>query len=232
MVVVLHEVWGPDSHTDKVCKRLGKLGFATSVPNLYRGNERLLTAQNISDAMNAVWDLSLEERKDKKKVAEELARKRAGDVASEVLSVLYDQEFRDGLMETTMEAVREGRTKHGTIATLGFSLGGGLSLAAATKRDHPNSVVAYCAEPPKETDLRGVSVPMLAIYAEHDELMAPKVPGFLGAALRNRNDLTIKTFPNTRHDFFNEVKEDRYDRAAAEEAWEITTAFLTRTLKR
>ena len=230
-VVVLHEVWGPDSHIASVCKRLGKLGFATAVPSLYRGHEELLTPRNIQRAMEAVWDLSLEERRDKKMVATELARKSASDEVAEVLSVLYDQRFRDGMLEITMRAVRDARQRHSKVATLGFSLGGGLALAATTRPNPPDCAVAYCGEPPKSQSLSGVSVPMLAIYANHDELMNHKVPAFVEAALKHGNDLTVKTFPNTRHDFFNETKKDLYDRAAAEEAWNVTASFLARTSK-
>lgn len=230
-VVVLHEVWGPDPHIEGVCKRLRKLGFATAVPNLYRGHEALLTPRNIQKAMEAVWDLSLDERRDKTKVAAELARNGAGSEAEEVLSVIYDPGFRNGILEITTGAIQDARKEHRKVATLGFSLGGGLSLAAATRPNPPDCAVAYCGEPPKPQALGGVTVPMLAIYAKDDELMNPKVPAFVEAALKYGNDLTVKTLPNTRHDFFNETKTDRYDRAAAEEAWDITVSFLARTLK-
>jgi carboxymethylenebutenolidase len=229
-VIVLHEVWGPDSHLDDVCKRVRKLGFATAVPNLYEGHEELLTPHNIQKAMEAAWDLSLEERRDKKKVSSELARKGADSDAEDVLSVLYDQRFRDRMLEITLQAVRDARQKHRKTATLGFSLGGGLSLAAATKTNPPDSAIAYCGEPPRSQSLRSVSVPMLAIYANHDDLINPKVPAFVEAALMHGNDLTVKTFSNTRHDFFNKTRND-FNRAAAEEAWSITASFLARTLE-
>ena len=228
-VVVLHEVWGLDSHITGVCKRLGKLGFATAVPSLYRGKEDLLTPANIQSAMEAVWDLSLEERRDRRKVAAELARKGAGGTVEEVLSVLYDQGFRDEILEIALRAVRDARSEHGMVATLGFSLGGGLSLAAAASSAPPDAAVAYCAESPK-SGLGGGSVPVLAIYASEDELMNPRVPGFVEAVLKDGGDLTVQVLPDTKHDFFNETK-DRYDRAAAEEAWRLTEWFLSKNLK-
>jgi dienelactone hydrolase len=226
---VLHEVWGPDSHIGEVCKRLRKLGFATVVPNLYEGYEELLTPYNIQEAMKAVWDLSLEERYDKKKVSSELAKKGSSGKVDDVLSVLYDQRFRNRMLEITMQAVREAGERRRKTATLGFSLGGGLSLAAATKINPPNSAVAYCGEPPKSQSLGGVSVPMLAVYANHDDLMNPRVPAFVEAALMHGNDLTVKTFPNTSHDFFNKARKD-FNRDATERAWDITASFLIRTL--
>ena len=231
-VVVLHEVWGPDSNTESACKRLGKLGFATTMPSLYEGHEQLLTPHNIRSAMDVVWDLSLKERRDKKRVAAEADKKGAGATDLEVLAVMYDQDFRDGLVEITMDAIHDAKSRYGRVATLGFSLGGGLSLTSATQRGHPDSAVAYCAEPPKLRSLMGSTAPMLAICASHDDLMNPLMPPFVDAALKGGVDLTVKTLPNTQHDFFNQTMKDRYDSRAAEEAWGFTTRFLARTLAR
>ena len=229
-VVVLHEVWGPDSNIQGACKRLGKLGFATSVPALYRGYETLLTPHNKSGAMRIVWNLSLAERRDKRKVAAEVARNKANAIDREVLSVMYDRRFREGMVEITMEAVRAARSKYRGVGTLGYSLGGGLSLISATKPGSPDSAVAFCGEPPASEILGRANAPMLAICASHDELMNPLMPPFMDGALSHGVDLTVKTFPNTRHDFFNEGMKDAYNPAAAKEAWEVAVWFLTKTL--
>ncbi|MDG6949197.1 MAG: dienelactone hydrolase family protein [Nitrososphaerota archaeon] len=229
-IVVLHEVWGPDAHIGKVCKRLGKSGFSATAPSLYKGYESLLTPPNIRRAMDVVWSLSLEERRDKRKMAREVARKGAGSKTQEVLSVLYDREFRDGMLEIVIEAVRDAKARHERVATLGFSLGGGLSLVAATKPGRPDAAVAYCAEPPNPSAFRGIAIPTLVICASRDELMNPLMPAFMEAALAGGSDLLVKTIPNTQHDFFNEGMKERYNRAAAEDAWETVIWFLTRAL--
>ena len=229
-IIVLHEVWGPDPNIDDACKRLRKLGFATAAPSLYEGYESVLSPRNVQKAMEAVWDLSLEDRRDKQKVAAEAAKKGSDGEARAALSVLYSQGFRDGMLEIVIKAVRRARAAHGKVATLGFSLGGGLSLASATRPGHPDAAVAYCGEPPGPHDLRGVSIPMLAIYASRDEIINPLVPAFVEAALKHGLDLTAQVLPDTRHDFFNMTKRGRYNREAAEKAWETTAWFLTRTL--
>ena len=180
--------------------------------------------------MELVWGLSLDARRDKKAVARELGRKGASGNVKEVLALLYGQNFRDGLLRITMDAVRDARAAHGRVATLGFSLGGGLSLKAAMMADPPDVAVAYCGEPPKPRDVRRTPAPILAILAEHDELMNPKVPAFVEAALGKGIDLTAKVFPNTTHDFFNETKKGAYDRNAENESWNLTKWFLERTL--
>ena len=230
-VVVLHEVWGPDANIERVCKRLRKLGFATTAPDLYQGHESLLTPRNIRRAMEAVWCLSLQERHDKRKLAAEVARKGADDTTREVLYVIYDHDFRERMFDITLEAIRAARRRHGRVATLGFSLGGGLSLLSATSPVAPNAAVAYCGEPPGAESLKGAKTPLLAICASHDELMNPLMPTFVEASLNQGVDLTVRTFPGTEHDFFNKTMKDRYNRAAAEEAWALTAWFLTRALR-
>ena len=179
--------------------------------------------------MAAVWDLSLEERRDEKRVAAEAARKGADAQAQEALSVLYDPRFRDGMMEIAMDAIVEARKGHAQVATLGFSLGGGISLATAIRPGRPDAAIAYCGEPPK-IRLGESAAPMLAICASHDELMNPLVPRFVEAALEQDLDLTVKTFPGTEHDFFNRNIKERYNAAAAREAWKVTAWFLSKAL--
>lgn len=227
---MLHEVWGLDPHIEDVCKRVGKLGFASMAPNLYQGYDDVLTPENIQKAMEGVWDLSLEDRRDKGKVERELTKKKAGSDVKETVGILYDQGFRDRLLSTAMNTVEQAYSRFGKVATLGFSLGGGLSLKVAAKSRQLSAVVAFCGEPPDPEDVLRISAPILAIYASQDEIINQKVPAFVGTVLGTGKDLTLKVFPGTKHGFFNHTNGKIYDREATAEAWELTGQFLRRTL--
>lgn len=229
-MVVFHEVWGLVRHTEDVCKRVGKLGFAAIAPNLYRGYDDILTPSNIEKAMQGVWGLSLEERRDKAKVAETLAKKGLGDDIREVTSVIYDQHFRDRLLNDAVSAVEAARSKFDKVSTLGFCIGGGLALKAATRTRQLTSVVGYYGEPPASEDVKKISVPVLAIYASQDEIINQKVPAFVGAALTAGKDLLLKTYPRTKHGFFNDTRRKVYNGRAADESWGLTGWFLERTI--
>jgi len=231
-VVVLHEVWGLVGHTEDVCKRVSKLGFASVAPNLYREHSDILTPGNIQKAMEGVWELSLEERRDGKKVAEALANKHAEPKVREVVEVLYEQGFRDKILGYALEAVDDAHARFGDVASLGFCLGGGLSLKAATKSKILKSAVSFYGEPPATEAVGKITAPILDIHAFKDELINQKVPEFVGAMLDGGKDLTLKTYPRTKHGFFNDSRKEVYDRAAASEAWDITRWFLERTLGR
>jgi len=231
-VVVFHEVWGLVEHTKDVCKRVSKLGFAASAPNLYRGHEGLLTPDNIQGAMEGVWDLSLEERRDKAKVAHALDQKKASREVRETVSLLYDPAFRDGLLAGALTAVDDALNEFEGVTTLGFCMGGGLSLKCATKIHGLRSAISFYGEPPAAEDVTRISVPILDIHANQDEIINSKVPSWVEAMLEGGKDLTLKTYPRTKHGFFNDTRKEVYDRMAATEAWDITRWFLERTLGR
>lgn len=231
-VVVFHEVWGLVEHTEDVCKRVSKLGFASVAPNLYTGHEKLLTPANIQKAMEGVWELSLEERRDKAKVAQVLSRTGAGEEVREVASVLYDPRFRDKLLEDALAAVERAHSKFDGVTTLGFCIGGGLSLKCATRNHELKSAVSFYGQPPATEDAAKITVPILALHANQDEIINKSVPDFVEAMLDGGKDLTLKTYPRTKHGFFNDTRKEVYDRDAAGEAWDITKWFLERTLGR
>jgi len=229
-VVIFHEVWGLVPHFADVCKRIGKLGFAATAPNLYTGHTEILTPPNIQAAMGAVWNLSLEERRDKAKVERELARKKADQRVREVVALLYDQSFRDTLLSRAMAAVNEARTEFANISTLGFCLGGGLSLNVAARSEGITSAISFYGEPPNNTDTQRITAPVLAILASQDEIINQKVPAFVEGALKGGKDLTLRIYPGTKHGFFNDTRKAVYNRDASHEAWELTKFFLAGTL--
>jgi carboxymethylenebutenolidase len=229
-VVVLHEVWGLVEHTKDVCKRIGKLGFAATAPNLYSGYDDILTPDKVQQAMEGVWELSLEERRDKAKVAETLTRKGAGQSIKKVAAVLYDPQFRDRMFQKAISAAEVAQSRFSNVATLGFCIGGGLSMKVATSNKALNSAVSFYGVPPPSSDVKNIEAPVLAIFANQDEIINEDVPAFVKAIIKENKDLTLKTYSNTKHGFFNDTRESVYNRRAAEEAWGLTRWFLERTI--
>lgn len=229
-VIVIHEVWGLVPHIKDVCKRVSKLGFAALAPDLYWRHKKLLTPDNIGRAMRSIWNLSLEERRDALKVKTAIAKTGLGRRTLETASVLYSQRFRNQILADAVMCVEGACSAYDGVAVLGFCLGGGLSLSVAAKSNHLRSAVAFYGEPPKREDVARISSPVLTIYAEEDEIINAMVPAFVKDAMDCGKGLTLKTYPGTRHGFFNDTKTDLYKEKAANDAWELTQWFLERTL--
>jgi carboxymethylenebutenolidase len=230
-VVVLHEVWGLVPHIENVCKRISKLGFTAVAPDLYWKHKELLVPEKIRAAMEGVWNLSLLERRDINKVREALTKKGLSQEIMQVAMTLYNQDFRDQMLDSAVACVKYTYERTPRVATLGFCLGGGISARVATRFPQLTACIVFYGEPPT-TEVKKIRAPILTIHAEHDEIINSKIPEFVHSVLSSGKDLTLKVYPATRHGFFNDTNKENYNGAAAEDAWELTKWFLSRKLRR
>ena len=230
-VVVFHEVWGLVPHIRHVCKRISKLGFTAIAPDLYWKHKELLVQEKIQTAMEGVWELSLPERRDIHKVREALTKKGLSHEIFELIATLYSQDFRDQMLDDAVACVGYAHERTPKVATIGFCMGGGISARVATRFSQLVSCVMFYGEPPEDRDIDKIQAPILAIHAEQDDIINAKVPSFVSSVLASGKDLTLKVYPRTIHGFFNDTNKQIYNKAAAEDAWELTKWFLFRTLK-
>jgi carboxymethylenebutenolidase len=119
-----------------------------------------------------------------------------------------------------------------TVGTIGFCMGGALSLYAASQnRGVGACVVFYGGHPNVTPDLAALQAPVLGIYAGKDTFVSPAVVSALDqqlAALGKRHE--FHTYPNADHAFFNDARPEVYDATAAADAWARTLAFFRREL--
>ena len=230
-VIVLHEVWGLVPHIQQVCKRVSKLGFTAIAPDLYWKHKKLLVQEKIQTAIEGVWELSLGERRDIHKVREVMTRKSLSQEILDLVTTLYSQDFRDQMLDDAVACVRYAHQRTQKVATLGFCMGGGISARIATRYSRLASCVVFYGEPPEAQDVNKIKAPILAIHAEQDDIINAKIPSFVNSVLTSGKDLTLKVYPRTLHGFFNDTNKQVYNKAAAQDAWELTKWFLLRTFK-
>jgi carboxymethylenebutenolidase len=119
------------------------------------------------------------------------------------------------------------------VGTVGFCLGGQLSLYAACV--HPDAVGAcvnyYGIHPNVKPEVTKLRAPVLGFFAEKDAYVnAAAVKDLAGRLDAAGKTYEFKTYPGVDHAFFNDTRKEVYDRAAAEDSWERTTAFFRRHL--
>ena len=229
-IIVVHEVWGVDLHIKRVCKRLSKLGFSTAAPDLYSRNKRLFTSENIRQAIINLWHLPLKERYDQKKVMQILEQKHASRKIIELTTTLYNKRFRESMLQDLTSCAEYIASRYKKAGVVGFSMGGGLSFKLAARFPKLESCISFCGEPPETQELQKITTPILAIYAGQDEFMNSRVPEFVGDTLKQNKDLTLKIYPHAKHEFFNEMNKNDYNREAATDSWKIAEDFLIRTM--
>jgi carboxymethylenebutenolidase len=124
-------------------------------------------------------------------------------------------------------------TRGKKVGTIGFCMGGALSLFAACGNPEVGAcVVFYGGHPAVKPDLASLQAPVLGIYAGKDTFVSPAVVQALDhqlTALGKRHE--FHTYPDAQHAFFNDVRPEVHDAAAAADAWKKTLAFFRRELQ-
>ncbi|HEX2171415.1 MAG TPA: dienelactone hydrolase family protein [Dehalococcoidia bacterium] len=118
------------------------------------------------------------------------------------------------------------------VGTVGFCMGGALSLFAACQADGDVGVCVdfYGGHEAVTYDWDNLTAPVLGIWAEDDDFVNPNVPGY-EAALRERGKRYESiTYPGTQHAFFNNDRPETFNPEAAADAWQRTLAFFRQHL--
>lgn len=119
------------------------------------------------------------------------------------------------------------------VATVGFCMGGALSLYAASANPEVGAcVVFYGGHPNVKPNLAALQAPVLGIFGGKDAFVSPAVVAALDEQLNvlgKRHE--FHTYPNAQHAFFNDTRPEVHDPSASSDAWAKTLAFLRRELK-
>jgi carboxymethylenebutenolidase len=118
------------------------------------------------------------------------------------------------------------------VGTIGFCMGGALSLFAACLNPEVGAcAVFYGGHPKVKPDLASLEAPVLGIYAGKDGFVTPAVVKELDTQLTSLGKRhEFHTYPGADHAFFNETRPEVYDAAAAADAWNKTLTFFRREL--
>jgi len=115
----------------------------------------------------------------------------------------------------------------GKVGTVGFCMGGALSLYAASKNPQVGAcVIYYGIHPNIKPDLDNLQAPVLGFYAERDGYVTPAVVHELESQLKQHGkSAEMHIYPGTDHAFFNDTRKEVYNEAAAKDSWRRMLEF-------
>lgn len=153
---------------------------------------------------------------------------RSPDEAGKLMMALNIPQTERDLRGAIQYLLSHEATEGASVGTVGFCMGGALSLYAASKNAQVGAcVVFYGIHPKVEPDFERLRAPVLGFFAERDQFVPPDAVRALEAKLREHGkQVEVHIYPGADHAFFNDTRHEVYDREAAADAWRRTVEFF------
>jgi carboxymethylenebutenolidase len=203
-VVVLQELFGVNADIRKTCDELVEKGFIAVAPDLFWRQE---PGVDLDVTSEADWQHGLR------------------------LYQAYDRDAGIRDIKETLAAVAELPDCTGKVAVLGYCLGALMSFLTAV-RSEVDAVAAYHGGDTEKylDEVDGLHAPLLMHLGEEDEFISKPAQAQIKAALANKPNATIYSYPGQYH-AFSRHGGAHYNAAAATLANGRTHEFLKRELR-
>lgn len=119
---------------------------------------------------------------------------------------------------------------NGKIGAVGFCFGGWIVNMMAVRIPGLSAAVPFYGGQPAADDVPKIQAPLLLQYAGLDTRVNEGWPAYEAALKANNKTYTAYVYPEVNHGFHNDTT-PRYDKAAAELAWQRTIEFFNKYLK-
>lgn len=118
------------------------------------------------------------------------------------------------------------------VGTVGYCMGGALSLFAACNggTDVGACIDYYGGHPAVKYNWDGLTAPVLAFWAGHDDFVNPNIPTYEREMKARGIRYEGIQYPGTQHAFFNDDRPEIFDREAADDSWTRSLAFFRTNL--
>jgi len=120
-----------------------------------------------------------------------------------------------------------------TFGVVGFCMGGGLAKYEATKDANVGACVSFYGGYKKTPyDWDNLRAPLLLIVGEGDSKALVDGERKLAQDLKAKGkSVTLKTYPNAQHAFFNDTRPEVHDAEASKDAWRLVIDHFRSNVK-
>jgi carboxymethylenebutenolidase len=119
---------------------------------------------------------------------------------------------------------------NGKVGAVGFCWGGGAVNNLAVNDPNLSAGVAYYGGQPKAEDVPKIKAALMLHYGGLDERINAGIPAYEAALKQAGKSYEIHVYEGANHAFNNDTNAARYDKTAADLAWQRTVAFLKKNL--
>ena len=126
--------------------------------------------------------------------------------------------------------LKDHKECNGKVGVVGFCFGGGIANMMAVRIPDLAAAVPFYGGQPRTEDVPKIKAPLLLHYAALDTRVNEGWPAYEQALKANHKEYTAYMYPDVNHGFHNDTT-PRYDKAAAQLAWQRTIDFFKEELK-
>jgi len=119
----------------------------------------------------------------------------------------------------------------GKVGVVGFCWGGEMANQLAVNSPDLSAVVPYYGMQPAPEDVPKIKASLLLHYAGVDQWSNGGIPAYEAALKKASIDYKIYMYEGAQHGFNNDTSAARYNKEAAQLAWQRTISFLKEKLK-
>ena len=151
------------------------------------------------------------------------------DKARELFGKLDQTKTRQDFIESVayLQKLADG---NGKVGVVGFCYGGGIANFLATEVPTLAAAVPFYGRQGELEKVAQIKAPLLIHYASNDERVNAGAAAYDDALKAAGKTAQSYVYPETQHGFHTDTT-PRYDKAAAELAWQRTIAFFSQHLK-
>ncbi len=153
---------------------------------------------------------------------------------SEKAPALIGQLDKEKTIKNYLAAVKYLKThplSTGKVGVVGFCWGGAMANQVAVHSPDVVAAVPYYGAAPAPEDVPKIKASLLLHYAGLDERINSGIPAFEAALKKASVDYKIYMYEGAQHAFNNDTSPARYNKDAAQLAWQRTISFLKEKLK-
>jgi carboxymethylenebutenolidase len=118
----------------------------------------------------------------------------------------------------------------GKVGAVGFCFGGLMINRLAATSTELDAGVAYYGRQIPAAQVPAIKAALLLHYAEHDAGVNAGIADYEAALKANNKKYAIHTYAGAQHSFNNDTGAARYNKAAADLAWDRTVSFFRENL--
>lgn len=128
------------------------------------------------------------------------------------------------------EYLKSHEACNGKVGVVGFCFGGWISNMMAVRLPDLAAAVPFYGRQPAVEDVPKIQAPLMLQYAGLDKRVNEGWPAYKEALKTNNKDYVAHLYHDVNHGFHNNTT-PRFDKVAADLAWERTIAFFKEKLK-